>query len=180
MKFANSSAKSPLGWDSRKSISRPRGRCAADGRNRYIASVSECPLNGRYWGQSRHARSRQRSRMTLTGLPRDVQFAGPQRIFIRTFPEYLFTCGLLNYSGALSKGHIHMSHRQSKIHEVSAKDADPLADARAWLAAMEASLRRTALQAQQSSNVITLRSAQAYDVPPGNQFLEDSGRMRTG
>ena len=86
-----------------------------------------------------------------------------------------------------------MSNRQSEILEASAKGfdaeglakgvvmrADPLADARAWLAAMEASMRRTAQQAQQSSNVITLRSAKPYDVPPGNQFLGDGGQIRTG
>jgi hypothetical protein len=67
---------------------------------------------------------------------------------------------------------------QQTAQQAAAQPADPLADARAWLAAMEISHRRTARQAaQHSGNVIKLRSASPNDDPPGNQFLEGSRQM---
>ena len=92
----------------------------------------------------------------------------------------------------LSFAHM-MSHPQSTAYEETPKifgaasarkrvliPADPLADARAWLAAMEISHRRTARQtAKHSGNVNRLRSAPPNDDLRGNQFLGDSGQMRT-
>ena len=70
----------------------------------------------------------------------------------------------------ISTGDIYMSNNQSEIQQASATaldakgiaiqiPADPLADAKSWLAAMETSLRRTAQQAQQSTNVADMPGA---------------------
>jgi len=67
--------------------------------------------------------------------------------------------------------------RRQTAQQTAQQPAESLADARAWLAAMEISRRRNGRQAaQHSGSVIKLRSVPPNDGLPGNQFLADRRR----